>query len=161
MRRPHGLRQDDDPPCSDPPHQHTGQEDLDSEDPIEITQYGIRQVQVHPKIGLDFAARYRAFLRADPDVIMVGEMSDFETAKNRRRGVTHGAPGVQDTSHQQRPGDHRRLLDMGIDPLNFADSLLGILAQRLVRTLCRHCKRPTIRPRTNTTNWFRLRGGGV
>jgi type II secretory ATPase GspE/PulE/Tfp pilus assembly ATPase PilB-like protein len=111
-----------------------------AEDPIEITQYGLRQVQVQPKIGFDFAAAMRAFLRADPDVIMVGEMRDFETA---RTGVEASLTGhlVFSTLHtNSAPETIVRLLDMGIDPLNFADALLGILAQRLVRTLCKNCK---------------------
>ena len=111
-----------------------------AEDPVEITQYGLRQVQVHPKIGFDFAAAMRAFLRADPDVIMVGEMRDFETAKT---GVEASLTGhlVFSTLHtNSAPETITRLLDMGIDPLNFADALLGILAQRLVRTLCKKCK---------------------
>jgi len=113
-----------------------------AEDPVEITQYGLRQVQVHPKIGLDFAAVTRAFLRADPDVIMVGEMRDFETAKT---GIEASLTGhlVFSTLHtNSAPETVVRLLDMGIDPLNFADSLLGILAQRLVKTLCTACKEP-------------------
>jgi type II secretory ATPase GspE/PulE/Tfp pilus assembly ATPase PilB-like protein len=111
-----------------------------AEDPVEITQYGLRQVQVQPKIGFDFAAAMRAFLRADPDVIMVGEMRDLETAKT---GVEASLTGhlVFSTLHtNSAPETIVRLLDMGIDPLNFADSLLGILAQRLVRTLCARCK---------------------
>ncbi|MGV8059258.1 MAG: ATPase, T2SS/T4P/T4SS family [Smithellaceae bacterium] len=111
-----------------------------AEDPVEITQYGLRQVQVQSKIGFDFAAAMRAFLRADPDVIMVGEMRDFETAKT---GVEASLTGhlVFSTLHtNSAPETIVRLLDMGIDPLNFADALLGILAQRLVRTLCKTCK---------------------
>ncbi len=111
-----------------------------AEDPVEITQRGLRQVQVHPKIGFDFAAAMRAFLRADPDVIMVGEMRDFETAKI---GVEASLTGhlVLSTLHTNSAAETiSRLLDMGIDPLNFADSLLGVLAQRLVRTLCEKCK---------------------
>lgn len=111
-----------------------------AEDPVEITQYGLRQVQVQPKIGFDFAAAMRSFLRADPDVIMVGEMRDFETAKT---GVEASLTGhlVFSTLHtNSAPETIVRLLDMGIDPLNFADALLGILAQRLVRTLCKKCK---------------------
>jgi type II secretory ATPase GspE/PulE/Tfp pilus assembly ATPase PilB-like protein len=111
-----------------------------AEDPVEITQYGLRQVQVQPKIGFDFAAAMRSFLRADPDVIMVGEMRDFETAKI---GVEASLTGhlVFSTLHtNSAPETIVRLLDMGIDPLNFADSLLGILAQRLIRTLCSKCK---------------------
>ena len=111
-----------------------------AEDPVEITQRGLRQVQVHPKIGFDFATAMRAFLRADPDVIMVGEMRDFETAKI---GVEASLTGhlVLSTLHtNSAPETISRLLDMGIDPLNFADSLLAVLAQRLVRTLCDKCK---------------------
>lgn len=111
-----------------------------AEDPVEITQYGLRQVQVQPKIGFDFAAAMRSFLRADPDIIMVGEMRDFETAKT---GVEASLTGhlVFTTLHtNSAPETIVRLLDMGIDPLNFADALLGILAQRLVRTLCKKCK---------------------
>ena len=111
-----------------------------AEDPVEITQHGLRQVQVQPKIGFDFAAAMRSFLRADPDVIMVGEMRDFETAKI---GVEASLTGhlVLSTLHtNSAPETIVRLLDMGIDPLNFADALLGILAQRLVRTLCKKCK---------------------
>ena len=111
-----------------------------AEDPVEITQYGLRQVQVQPKIGFDFAAAMRSFLRADPDIIMVGEMRDFETAKI---GVEASLTGhlVLSTLHTNSATETIvRLLDMGIDPLNFADALLGILAQRLVRTLCKSCK---------------------
>jgi type II secretory ATPase GspE/PulE/Tfp pilus assembly ATPase PilB-like protein len=95
---------------------------------------------VQPKIGFDFAAAMRSFLRADPDIIMVGEMRDFETAKI---GVEASLTGhlVFSTLHtNSAPETIVRLLDMGIDPLNFADALLGILAQRLVRTLCKKCK---------------------
>jgi len=119
-----------------------------AEDPVEISQYGLRQVQVQPKIGFDFSAAMRSFLRADPDVIMVGEMRDFETAKI---GVEASLTGhlVFSTLHtNSAPETIVRLLDMGIDPLNFADSLLAIAAQRLVRTLCKNCKtsyRPTQR----------------
>jgi type II secretory ATPase GspE/PulE/Tfp pilus assembly ATPase PilB-like protein len=111
-----------------------------AEDPVEITQYGLRQVQINPKIGFDFAHAMRAFLRADPDVIMVGEMRDYETAKT---GVEASLTGhlVFSTLHtNSAPETIVRLLDMGIDPLNFADSLLGILAQRLVKTLCKSCR---------------------
>ncbi|MDP1992248.1 MAG: GspE/PulE family protein [Syntrophales bacterium] len=111
-----------------------------AEDPVEITQYGLRQVQVQSKIGFDFAAAMRSFLRADPDVIMVGEMRDFETAKI---GVEASLTGhlVFSTLHtNSAPETIVRLLDMGIDPLNFADALVAILAQRLVRTLCISCR---------------------
>jgi type II secretory ATPase GspE/PulE/Tfp pilus assembly ATPase PilB-like protein len=111
-----------------------------AEDPVEITQPGLRQVQVHPKIDFTFAAAMRAFLRADPDVIMVGEMRDNETAST---GIEASLTGhlVFSTLHTNSAAETIvRLLDMEIDPFNFADALLGILAQRLVRTLCKDCK---------------------
>jgi type II secretory ATPase GspE/PulE/Tfp pilus assembly ATPase PilB-like protein len=111
-----------------------------AEDPIEITQYGLRQIQVHPHIGFTFAAAMRAFLRADPDVIMVGEMRDRETA---HIGLEASLTGhlVLSTLHTNSAVETiTRLLDMDLDVFNFADALLGVLAQRLVRTLCPACK---------------------
>jgi len=113
-----------------------------AEDPVEITQYRLRQVQVRPKIGLNFAVAMRAFLRADPDVIMVGEMRDEETVST---GIEASLTGhlVFSTLHtNSAPETITRLLDMGMDPFNFADALLGVLAQRLLRTLCKECKKP-------------------
>ena len=113
-----------------------------AEDPVEITQKGLRQVQVQPKIGFDFATAMRAFLRADPDVIMVGEMRDKETTQI---GIEASLTGhlVFSTLHtNSAPESITRLLDMGMDPFNFADAVLCILAQRLVRTLCKDCKEP-------------------
>jgi type II secretory ATPase GspE/PulE/Tfp pilus assembly ATPase PilB-like protein len=113
-----------------------------AEDPVEITQEGLRQVQVQPKIGFDFATAMRSFLRADPDVIMVGEMRDHETLAT---GIEASLTGhlVLTTLHtNSAPETITRLLDMGMDPFNFADALLGVLAQRLVRTLCKDCKEP-------------------
>jgi type II secretory ATPase GspE/PulE/Tfp pilus assembly ATPase PilB-like protein len=112
-----------------------------AEDPIEITQPGLRQVQVQPKIDWTFAAAMRAFLRADPDVIMVGEMRHAETAKI---GIEASLTGhlVFSTLHTNSAAESiTRLLDLGMDPFNFADALLGILSQRLARTLCSKCKR--------------------
>jgi len=111
-----------------------------AEDPVEITQKGLRQVQVKPKIGFDFAAAMRAFLRADPDVIMVGEMRDKETT---HIGIEASLTGhlVFSTLHtNSAPESITRLLDMGMDPFNFADAILCIMAQRLCRTLCPQCK---------------------
>ena len=111
-----------------------------AEDPVEITQYGLRQVQMQPKIGLTFAAAMRAFLRADPDVIMVGEMRDKETAET---GVEASLTGhlVFSTLHTNSAVETvTRLLEMGMDPFNFADALLGVLAQRLCKTICKECK---------------------
>ena len=111
-----------------------------AEDPVEITQRGLPQVQVQPKIDFTFAAAMRSFLRADPDVIMVGEMRDHETAAI---GIEASLTGhlVFSTLHtNSAPETITRLLDMNIDPFNFADALLGIMAQRLIRTLCPKCK---------------------
>ncbi|MCK4738391.1 MAG: GspE/PulE family protein [Deltaproteobacteria bacterium] len=114
-----------------------------AEDPVEITQYGLRQVQVNPNIKpvpFDFALAMRSFLRADPDIIMVGEMRDKETA---HMGIEASLTGhlVLSTLHtNSAPETITRLIDMGLNPINFADALLGILAQRLVRTLCGECK---------------------
>jgi type II secretory ATPase GspE/PulE/Tfp pilus assembly ATPase PilB-like protein len=113
-----------------------------AEDPVEITQDGLRQVQVNRKAGLDFVAVMRAFLRADPDIIMVGEMRDAETAGT---GIEASLTGhlVMSTLHTNSAVESViRLLDMGMDPFNFADALLGILAQRLARRLCKECKEP-------------------
>ena len=113
-----------------------------AEDPIEITQPGLRQVQVPPKIDWTFAAAMRAFLRADPDVIMVGEMRDVETTKI---GIEASLTGhlVFSTLHTNSAAESVvRLLDLGMDPFNFADALIGILAQRLALRLCPLCKRP-------------------
>ena len=111
-----------------------------AEDPVEITQPGLRQVQVQPKIGFDFAAAMRSFLRADPDVIMVGEMRDKETAST---GVEASLTGhlVFSTLHtNSAPETITRLVDMGLDPFSFADALLGVLAQRLARGMCKKCR---------------------
>ena len=109
------------------------------EDPVEITQAGLRQVQINRKAGIDFAMIMRSFLRADPDIIMVGESRDRETVA---MGVEASLTGhlVFSTLHtNSAPESITRLLDMGMDPFNFSDALLGILAQRLTKKLC-HCK---------------------
>jgi len=111
-----------------------------AEDPIEITQAGLRQVEAKPKIGLNFARIMRAFLRADPDVIMIGEMRDEETASI---GIEASLTGhlVFSTLHtNSAPETVVRLLDMGLNSLNFSDAFLGVLAQRLVRRLCKKCR---------------------
>ncbi|QCB46073.1 GspE/PulE family protein [Hydrogenophaga sp. PAMC20947] len=110
-----------------------------AEDPIEITQPGLRQVQMNPKIGLTFASAMRGFLRADPDIIMIGEIRDAETAKIAIEASLTGHL-VLSTLHTNNASESVvRLLDLGMDPMNFADSLLGLVAQRLVRKLCTHC----------------------
>ncbi len=111
-----------------------------AEDPIELTQEGLRQVQVHPKIGFTFAAAMRAFLRADPDVIMIGEMRDKETADIAIEASLTGHL-VMSTLHTNSAVETvTRLLDMGCDAFNFSDAMLGVLAQRLCKRLCGHCK---------------------
>lgn len=114
-----------------------------AEDPVEITQKGLRQVQINKKAGIDFALVMRAFLRADPDIIMVGESRDRETVS---MGIEASLTGhlVFSTLHtNSAPESITRLLDMGMDPFNFADALLGILAQRLAKRLC-SCKQPYV-----------------
>jgi type II secretory ATPase GspE/PulE/Tfp pilus assembly ATPase PilB-like protein len=111
-----------------------------AEDPVEITQPGLRQVQVNSKIGLTFAAAMRAFLRADPDVIMIGEMRDHETASTAIEASLTGHLVFSTLHTNNAPETVVRLLDMGLDPFTFADSLLGVLAQRLVRSICIHCR---------------------
>jgi type II secretory ATPase GspE/PulE/Tfp pilus assembly ATPase PilB-like protein len=111
-----------------------------AEDPVEITQVGLRQVQVNPRIEWTFAKALRAFLRADPDVIMVGEIRDQETAQTAIEASLTGHLMLSTLHTNSAPETITRLLDMGMDPFNFADALLGVLAQRLVRRLCSHCR---------------------
>jgi type II secretory ATPase GspE/PulE/Tfp pilus assembly ATPase PilB-like protein len=125
-----------------------------AEDPVEITQKGLRQVQVNKKAGLDFAAVMKSFLRADPDIIMVGEMRDKETTST---GIEASLTGhlVFATLHtNSAPESIIRLLDMGMDPFNFSDALLGILAQRLARRLC-SCKQPYTPESAELTSFLR------
>lgn len=111
-----------------------------AEDPVEITQAGLRQVQVNTKIGWTFANAMRSFLRADPDVIMVGEMRDEETTKVAIEASLTGHL-VLSTLHTNSAAESVvRLLDLGMDPFNFADALQAVLAQRLVKSLCSRCK---------------------
>jgi len=115
---------------------------LTAEDPVEITQPGLVQVQIYNQVGLTFAAALRSFLRSDPDVILIGEMRDHETA---HAGIEASLTGhlVFSTLHtNSAPETITRLLDIGLDPMNFADALVAVVAQRLVRTICPHCKKP-------------------
>jgi type II secretory ATPase GspE/PulE/Tfp pilus assembly ATPase PilB-like protein len=113
-----------------------------AEDPIEIAQAGLRQIQIHAATGWTFAAALRSLLRADPDVIMVGEMRDPETAKTAIEASLTGHLVLTTLHTNSAPESVARLLDLGMDPFNFADSLLGVLAQRLARQLCNSCKSP-------------------
>jgi type II secretory ATPase GspE/PulE/Tfp pilus assembly ATPase PilB-like protein len=137
------------------------------EDPVEITQAGLRQVQVHTKIGLTFHEILRSFLRSDPDVIMIGEMRDAETAKTAIEACLTGHLVLSTLHTNTAPETVVRLIDMGMDPFNFADALLGILGQRLARRLCDKCKEP-YHPDKQTydellriydTQWFQKHGG--
>ena len=125
-----------------------------AEDPVEITQHGLRQVQVNPRIGFTFAEAMRSFLRADPDVIMIGEMRDLETAKIAIEASLTGHLVFSTLHTNSAPETVVRLIDMGLDALNFADAMLGIVAQRLARKLCDHCRKP-IRPRRDDYNDLR------
>ena len=115
-----------------------------AEDPIEITQEGLRQVQVNPRIGWTFAAAMRTFLRADPDVIMIGEMRDEETARIAIEASLTGHLVLSTLHTNSAPESIARLLEIGLDPFNFSDSLLAILAQRLVRRLCPACRQAQV-----------------
>jgi type IV pilus assembly protein PilB len=112
------------------------------EDPVEINLMGINQVHVNPKIGLTFANTLRAFLRQDPDIIMVGEIRDFETAEIAIKAAQTGHL-VLSTVHTNNAAETlTRLINMGIAPFNLASSITLIIAQRLVRKLCLYCKKP-------------------
>jgi type II secretory ATPase GspE/PulE/Tfp pilus assembly ATPase PilB-like protein len=111
-----------------------------AEDPVEITQRRLRQVQIKPKIGFDFAAALRAFLRADPDVIMVGEMRDRETTSIGIQASLTGHLVLSTLHTNNAPESVTRLLDMGMDPFNFADAIICVLAQRLGHTFCKDCR---------------------
>lgn len=113
-----------------------------AEDPVEISQEGLRQVQVNARIGWTFAAAMRTFLRADPDVIMIGEMRDEETARIAVEASLTGHLVLSTLHTNSAPESITRLLEIGLDPFTFSDSLLGILAQRLVRRLCMQCRVP-------------------
>jgi type II secretory ATPase GspE/PulE/Tfp pilus assembly ATPase PilB-like protein len=111
-----------------------------AEDPVEITQPGLRQVQVNPRIGFTFAEAMRSFLRGDPDVIMIGEMRDAETARVTIEASLTGHLVLSTLHTNNAPETAVRLIEMGMDSFNFADALLGIIAQRLCRRLCVDCK---------------------
>ncbi|KIH78241.1 type II secretion system protein E [Geoalkalibacter ferrihydriticus DSM 17813] len=137
-----------------------------AEDPVEITQSGLRQVQVHAKIGFGFKEALRSFLRADPDVIMIGEMRDAETAKTAIEASLTGHLVFSTLHTNSAPETVVRLIEMGMDPYNFADAMLGILAQRLARRLCVQCRAPYTPNRAEYDNlvhaygeeWFAARG---
>ena len=111
-----------------------------AEDPVEITQEGLRQIQVNPRIGITFATILRALLRADPDVVMVGEMRDMETCKICLEAALTGHLVFSTLHTNSAPETITRLLDMGMNPIIFSDTLQLVLSQRLILTLCIECK---------------------
>jgi type IV pilus assembly protein PilB len=113
-----------------------------AEDPVEFNFFGINQVQMHEDIGLNFAAALRSFLRQDPDIIMVGEIRDFETAEIGVKAALTGHLVLSTLHTNDAPGTVSRLLNMGIEPFLVTASLNAIVAQRLCRRLCQECKRP-------------------
>ena len=115
---------------------------LTIEDPVEYQLNGVSQTQVNPKINLTFASGLRSFLRHDPDVIMVGEIRDLETAEIAIQAALTGHLVLSTIHTNDAPGAVTRLVDMGVEPFLVASSIIGIMAQRLVRTLCQECKEP-------------------
>jgi len=118
-----------------------------AEDPAEINMPGVNQVNVNPKVGLTFAAAMRAFLRQDPDVIMVGEIRDLETAEIAIKAAQTGHLVLSTLHTNDAPQTLTRLVDMGVKPYAIATSVSLIIAQRLARRLCSHCKQPLDVPR--------------
>jgi type IV pilus assembly protein PilB len=119
---------------------------MTAEDPVEFNIKGINQVQIRENIGLNFAAALRSFLRQDPDVIMVGEIRDYETAEIAVKAALTGHLVLSTLHTNDAPSAVTRLLNMGIEPFLVASSVLLILAQRLLRRICRHCMTPVVVP---------------
>ncbi|MGZ8188311.1 MAG: ATPase, T2SS/T4P/T4SS family, partial [Methylosarcina sp.] len=117
-----------------------------AEDPVEITVEGINQVNVNVKAGLNFASALRAFLRQDPDIIMVGEIRDIETAEIAVKAAQTGHLVLSTLHTNDAPQTLNRLMQMGIPPYNIVSAINLIMAQRLARRLCEHCKAPVDLP---------------
>ncbi len=115
---------------------------ITTEDPVEYQLEGINQIQVHPKIGLTFANSLRSILRHDPDIILVGEVRDLETAENAIQASLTGHLVFSTLHTNDAAGAYTRLTDMGVEPFLVSSTVEGVMAQRLVRTLCAHCKAP-------------------
>jgi general secretion pathway protein E/type IV pilus assembly protein PilB len=115
---------------------------ITTEDPVEYQLDGINQIQVHPKIGLTFAASLRSILRHDPDIVLVGEIRDAETAENAIQASLTGHTVFSTLHTNDAAGAFTRIVDMGIEPFLVASTVEGIMAQRLVRRLCPECKKP-------------------
>ncbi len=130
---------------------------LTCEDPVEFTIEGIGQSQVNERAGLTFASQLRAILRQDPDVVLVGEIRDTETAEIACRAAMTGHLVLATLHTNDATSAPARLIDMGVPPFLINSALIGVLAQRLVRRLCDHCKKPTTITDPTLTQWF----GGV
>jgi general secretion pathway protein E/type IV pilus assembly protein PilB len=113
---------------------------ITTEDPVEYQLEGINQIQVHPKIGLTFAASLRSILRHDPDIVLVGEIRDFETAENAIQASLTGHMVFSTLHTNDAPSAYTRLVDMGVEPFLVASTIEAVMAQRLVRTLCTKCR---------------------
>jgi general secretion pathway protein E/type IV pilus assembly protein PilB len=113
---------------------------ITTEDPVEYQLEGINQIQVHPKIGLTFAASLRSILRHDPDIVLVGEIRDFETAENAIQASLTGHMVFSTLHTNDAPSAYTRLVDMGVEPFLVASTVEAVMAQRLVRTLCTKCR---------------------
>jgi type II secretion system protein E len=115
---------------------------ITTEDPVEYQLEGINQIQVHPKIGLTFAASLRSILRHDPDIVLVGEIRDMETAENAIQASLTGHLVFSTLHTNDAPSAYTRLVDMGVEPFLVASTVEAVMAQRLVRTLCKECRAP-------------------
>ncbi len=129
---------------------------ITTEDPIEYQLDGINQIQVHTKVGLTFAASLRAILRHDPDVVLVGEIRDFETAENAIQASLTGHLVFSTLHTNDAAGAYTRMIDMGIEPFLVSTTVEGIMAQRLVRRLCKHCKETYLPEKADVPNDFPL-----
>jgi len=117
---------------------------ITTEDPVEYQLEGINQIQVHPKIGLTFGTTLRHILRHDPDIILVGEIRDLETAENAIQAALTGHLVFSTLHTNDAAGAYTRLIDMGVEPFLVSSTVEAVMAQRLVRTLCKHCKQPYV-----------------
>lgn len=115
---------------------------ITTEDPVEYQLDGINQIQVHPKIGLTFAASLRSILRHDPDIVLVGEIRDLETAENAIQASLTGHLVFSTLHTNDAAGAYTRMTDMGVEPFLVASTVEAVMAQRLLRRLCKHCKQP-------------------
>ena len=138
---------------------------ITAEDPVEYNFMGINQVQMHEEIGLTFASSLRSFLRQDPDIIMVGEIRDFETAQIAVQAALTGHLVLSTVHTNDAPGTINRLIDMGIEPFLISSAVILILAQRLIRKICMDCREPVkVHPNFIITDFgyadnYRIRSG--